>query len=395
MWQRYLNQQSGDCMSKINVVFIGLSGYEYPHTRVRCYNFAERLAQYDGFSTRVLSFSDHLMPGFNEVEIYQARDRHKLLMITKALPRLFPRFNTYFYIQKAHYNAALPFLLSRLGFNKFIFDYDDYDVDLNVTFNSMKLRRLFFGTEDHEILTRRLATRALGCVAASRNLYQYIQRFNPRVEYISTGVKPELFQAVDRSNRSSPVRFLWNGIVWGDEIYQGIIRAFNGLRAVVKAGLQARLEIVGTGQMWDAMVTTLQNDYHDIKEFVDITGWVEPDQMPEILANADIGLLPFSRDSLWIRSKSPTKLFEYLASGIPVIADAVGEVVHVIRSRESGILVNSQTGFNNAMIELVKDEKLRTQIGKAAREHVEKHYSIPVLVDRLALFLEMLHRLKA
>ena len=109
---------------KRQVVFIGLSGYDYPHTRVRCYNFARQLALYDDFSTRVISFRDHLS-NLSEVEVYEARDRQKITMMLKALPKIFPRANTLFYIQKAHYNAALPYLLYRLGFNNFVFDYDD------------------------------------------------------------------------------------------------------------------------------------------------------------------------------------------------------------------------------------------------------------------------------
>ncbi|MBN1879349.1 glycosyltransferase family 4 protein [bacterium] len=381
-------------MGKKHILFVGLSGYDYPHTRIRCYNFAERLNEYPGISASVLSFRDHLSR-FSEVEVYQVRDRYKLLMSARALPKLFPRFKTYFYIQKAHYNAALPYLLSRMGFNNYIFDYDDYDVDLNVTFNSMKLRRFFFGSDDHKTITRNLAKHALGCVAASRNLYEFLQPVNPRVEYISTGVKPDLFERTDRSDRSGPVRFLWTGIVWGEEIYQGIMQIFNGLRCVLRAGIEARLEIVGTGQLWDRMLETLQLEYADIVDHVDVTGWMHPDQMPVILARADVGLLPFPWDSLWIRSKSPTKLFEYMASGLPVIATAIGEVTYVIQHEESGILAEGSTEFGNAMIHLAENSEQRRILGIAARKRVETHYSIPVLVDRLARFLEMLFRLKA
>ncbi len=376
------------------IIFVGLSGYDYPHTRVRCYNFAERLNQYPDFTTRVISFKDHLS-NLSEVEIYGARDRQKLLMSARALPKLFPRRNTLFYIQKAHYNSALPYLLSRLGFNRYIFDYDDYDVDLNVTFNSKKLRRLFFGSDDHAEITRRLAADALGCVAASRNLSDFIRPINPRVEYVPTGVKPDLFTCTDRSGRSGPIRFLWTGIIWGEEIYQGVLQVLDGFRGVIRSGFASRLELVGTGQMWDRMAETLQGQYDDITRYVDLTGWVHPDDMPKILARADVGLLPFSQDSLWIRSKSPTKLFEYMASGLPVIASAIGEVTHVIEHGRSGLLADGAAAFHAAMIELAGDPDRRRLLGLAARARVETHYSIPVLVDRLARYLEMLIRLKA
>lgn len=376
-----------------HIIFVGLSGYDYPHTRVRCYNFAEQLDQYNGIRTHVISFRDHLS-SLTEVETYEARDRQKLAMMLRGLPRFFPKFNTIFYIQKAHYNSALPYLLNRLGFNKYIFDYDDFDVDLNVTFNRMALRKLFYGSDDHGEITRRLAANALGCVAASRSLYEFLQPINPRVAYVSTGVKPDMFTATDRSHRTGPVRCLWTGLVWGEEILENILRAFRGIRAVIQAGYDPVLEIVGTGQVWDRLPQIMATEFADIREHVELTGWVHPDKMPEILARSDIGLLPFSRDTMWIRSKSPTKLFEYLAAGLPVVADAIGEVRHVIENDVSGILVGNQEAFNSAMIELCGNPSKRLAIGRAARKRVETHFSIPVLVDRLARFLETLFRLK-
>ncbi len=376
-----------------HIVFIGLSGYDYPHTRVRCYNFAEQLGKYSGIQTHVISFRDHLST-LSEVETYMARDRQKLKMMLRGLPHLFPKINTLFYIQKAHYNSALPYLLSRLGFNRYIFDYDDFDVDLNVTFNKMSLRKLFYGSTDHGEITRRLAANALGCVAASRSLYEYLEPINPRLEYVSTGVKPDMFTMPDRSLRVGPVHFLWTGLVWGDEILDNVLRALDGLRAVSAEGLDAELEIVGGGQEWDRMIRTVITDYRDIGDRVRITGWVAPDDMPVVLARADVGLLPFSRDSMWVRSKSPTKLFEYMASGLPVIADSIGEVRHVIADGESGCLVQNQDDFNQAMIRLCRQPERRLDMGREARKRVETQYSIPVLVDRLARFLETLFRLK-
>ncbi|MBN1295172.1 glycosyltransferase family 4 protein, partial [bacterium] len=333
-----------------HIVFIGLSGYEYPHTRVRCYHFAQQLDTYPGIRTHVISFKDHLS-SLTEVETYMARDRQKMTMIARALPRIFPRLNTYFYIQKAHYNSALPFLLNRLGFNRYLFDYDDYDVDLTVTFNRMRLRRFFYGSDDHAEITRRLITRALGCIAASRSLYEYVGGINPRVEYISTGVRTEQFTVTDRSSRTGPVHFIWNGIIWGDEIYESVLRIFHGIRAVLAERLDVRLELVGGGQLWDQTIDALQREFSDITGHVNLTGWVHPDEMPGKLAAADVGLLPFASDSMWVRSKSPTKLFEYMASGLPVIADAVGEVRHVIESGVSGILAANQDDMNRAMID--------------------------------------------
>jgi len=109
----------------MKIMFIGLSGYDYPFTRVRCYHFAKILKEY-GIESEVLSFKDHLAPEIEESEIFDLEDGDKLKLIRKAFWRLFrEKDDTVFYIQKIHYNAAAPFLLHRLRKTKFILDYDD------------------------------------------------------------------------------------------------------------------------------------------------------------------------------------------------------------------------------------------------------------------------------
>ncbi len=89
----------------MKVIFIGLSGYEYSFTRVRCYHFAEILKKY-GIKTDILSFKDHLTPETTEAGMFATRIDKKLWLTTKALKKLWKEKNAIFYIQKIHYNAA-------------------------------------------------------------------------------------------------------------------------------------------------------------------------------------------------------------------------------------------------------------------------------------------------
>ncbi|MCD4655600.1 glycosyltransferase [bacterium] len=98
---------------------------------------------------------------------------------------------------------------------------------------------------------------------------------------------------------------------------------------------------------------------------------------------------------MWVRSKSPTKLFEYMATGLPVVADAIGEVRHVLESGISGFLAANQEEFNRAMIDLCRNHRRRLEMGIAARKRVATNFSIPVLVDRLAQFLDTLFRMQS
>ena len=371
----------------LKIIFIGISGYEYPHTRVRCYHFAEQLNKYNFIDAKVLSFRDHLGSHLSEVEMWSLRDRQKSVLCAKALPKLLFRPKTVFYIQKLHYHSAIPYLLSRMGFNRFIFDYDDYDVDLTVSFNHPPLNRFFFKSADHLEMTQNIIRDAAGCVGASKYLTSFLREYNENVAYISTGVKPEQFQFVDRTQAKRPVTFLWNGVVWGDEVFESLMLALRAFKEISTSEKNIRFKVVGAGQMMDRVDSALDHELKEIKNKVDRVGWVSPGEMPKILAESDVGLLPFHQDTQWIRSKSPTKLFEYMATGLPVVASKVGEVQHVIQPDETGLLTPDYNAFREGMRRLAQDKKLRLQLGENARESVVNRFSIPVLAERLCHFV--------
>jgi hypothetical protein len=66
--------------------------------------------------------------------MYRLRDRDKLKLTGRGLKRLWGEKGSLFYIQKAHFHSAAPYFLHRLGRNDYIFDYDDYDVELSNLF---------------------------------------------------------------------------------------------------------------------------------------------------------------------------------------------------------------------------------------------------------------------
>ena len=63
---------------KKKITFLGLSGYDYPHTRVRCYHFQREVDRREGINSEVLSWKDHLGPQYSEAKMYQLTDRQKL-----------------------------------------------------------------------------------------------------------------------------------------------------------------------------------------------------------------------------------------------------------------------------------------------------------------------------
>ncbi len=114
-------------------------------------------------------------------------------------------------------------------------------------------------------------------------------------------------------------------------------------------------------------------------------GWLEAAQLPEAFARADAALYPFD-DTLVNRTKCPVKLLDLLAAGMPVVAEAVGEIREMIRAGESGILVppGDEAAFAEALLALLRDPAARLRLGRRAAEDVRRRFAW----DRLAATAE-------
>ncbi len=380
----------------MKILFMGISGYEFPHVRVRCYKFAEQLRA-NGVDAEVFSFRDHLAPEISEIEMYRIGDKKKLQLVLKSARRLLNTPDTILYFQKLHYHTAFAHLLTRFLNRPFILDYDDYDVGVDphgigmwCGFRRKFLNQLFFGTANDLKILERAAKKALCCISASHSLTEILNPHNKKVFYVPTGVDTTAFTPAnpeEKVNRK-PFVFLWTGIVWGESIAENLRFVIDTLAIVRQSHPHAILRIAGQGDFIPGVLEYASTKLPE--SAIDHISWVNPDDMPGILSDAHVGLLPMIRDTNWTRSKSPTKMFEYIASGLPVLASPIGEVNYVLKHGVNGFFAKDQSEFVEAMCSLISDEKRFVDMAHAARETAVNEFSQVILGKRLAKILETL-----
>lgn len=102
--------------------------------------------------------------------------------------------------------------------------------------------------------------------------------------------------------------------------------------------------------------------------------WSETTEATE-LAAADVGIswLP---DDLWSQGKCGLKVLQYMAAGLPVIANPVGLHRDLVRDGETGFLVSNAAEIIRAIRRLGENPQLRIQMGAAGRRRVEKDFQV-------------------
>jgi glycosyltransferase involved in cell wall biosynthesis len=112
-----------------------------------------------------------------------------------------------------------------------------------------------------------------------------------------------------------------------------------------------------------------------------LLGAVPYERMPEVLAAADVGVAPYDTRRLrqlrlgfyW----SPLKIFEYMASGLPVVTIARPPLDAIVRAGREGLHVREAdpADLAHALETLAADAGARAAMGRSGRERVVERYS--------------------
>jgi glycosyltransferase involved in cell wall biosynthesis len=118
------------------------------------------------------------------------------------------------------------------------------------------------------------------------------------------------------------------------------------------------------------------------------TTWSEASESREIAA-ADIGIawLP---EHPWSLGKCGLKVLQYMAAGLPVIANPAGVHRELVVHGETGFLVATPEQWSLAVTTLAHAPELRRRMGQAGRERLIAHYSVERLGPRFAEIIDQL-----
>ena len=105
------------------------------------------------------------------------------------------------------------------------------------------------------------------------------------------------------------------------------------------------------------------------------------------LAAADIGI-SWLADIPFNRGKCGLKVLQYMAAGLPVVANPIGVTSRLVIHGKTGFLASTPEEWAEAIKRLAENPVLRRQMGVAARRIVEERYSVNAWSPQ---FAELIH----
>jgi glycosyltransferase involved in cell wall biosynthesis len=159
-------------------------------------------------------------------------------------------------------------------------------------------------------------------------------------------------------------------------LYAGLHGLAQGLEFLVDAAeclsssTNVELILMGDGPKKSSVVDRVHHHRIPRVRFLDPRPHCE---MPAILAAADVLLVPLLR---YIPGAVPSKLYEAMASGRPVVLVAEGEAARIVRDHDAGLVVapGDLSGLVHALRTLSSDGDLRGRLGANGRAAAERFF---------------------
>jgi len=209
--------------------------------------------------------------------------------------------------------------------------------------------------------------------------------------YPGDGLIAEGAMAIGRRVQSEPV-----------VLYLGGLERNRGAKVMIAAFAEAltqmpeaRLLIVG-----HFMPPDLEDEVRadiialGIEHAVTITGRVTFEQIGDYLQRAAVGWVTWQAAPK-NQKNIPTKLFEYMAFGLPVVSSDLPSIRLFVESEINGLLVDAAdpSAHAAALLRLLRDPVEAAAMGHAGRQRVETRYNWRAMEPRLlALYEELLNR---
>ena len=354
---------------------------------------------YPGYSRRARLFQRENCDGLSVIRtfIYPARSNRLIARLANYFSFVFssfligavalPRADFLMTESPPLFAGLAGFLLSRLKGARWIFNVSDLWPESAVRLGAIGPGLSLRLGEWIESFCYRKAWAVTG---QSREILDDIRRRFPGVAtyHLSNGVDTGMFHPL---RCSAEARAKLAGGKPFVALYAGLFGIAQGLDQVLDAAgllLQDRPEIqivlMGEGVEKHRLMLRKQEMGLSNVTFQDA---LAHNKMPAVLASADIALVPLKGRLV---GAVPSKIYEAMASGVPVLLIAEGEAADIINGSGAGIAVapGNPHLIAAALVSLLADNEARVRMGEAGRRAAVGSFDRGMICDAFVRWLE-------
>ena len=154
------------------------------------------------------------------------------------------------------------------------------------------------------------------------------------------------------------------------------------LQGVLQHCSNVILLVVG-GEPHEIRNLTSRAEQLGLNENIIFTGKVPRNKVANYIAISDVCLSPIPEIPIYMVS-SPTKFFEYLGRGKPVVASKIPEQKKIIDIAQCGICTNFDVDcFVNGTVDLLKNEQLRSEMGSRGAAYANNNLSYNSIYEKV------------
>jgi glycosyltransferase involved in cell wall biosynthesis len=167
------------------------------------------------------------------------------------------------------------------------------------------------------------------------------------------------------------------GTIYEDNGIEEMLEAYRLLLDRERArGGRRRYRLFLAGRVFDRYRPTFERLIEPFRGQITLRDAFDAEEMPRLYGELDLSLV-LARRTRWFRNITPTKLFDSMACGVPVLASDIGEVREILAEGEWGTIVDERdpASICEGIERIAQTPGLRDRMARSARHLAHDRYT--------------------
>ncbi len=274
------------------------------------------------------------------------------------------------------------YILSRLkGARMYLYVSDLWPASA-VDLGMLKNKTLIKMSERLELFLYRKSSKVIVVTNGIKNIIEALPRMQAKVFTVTNGVDLKFFTRGDKLNARQALGLPADKFIVMYSGNHGIAQNLSTvLNCAKKTGEHPGILYVFAGDGVEKPFLAARKEKEGLTNVVFLKSF-QKNEMPLVLSAADAAVIPL-KDIKLFEKALPSKMFEMMAMGVPVILGVKGEAAEVITAAGCGININpeDENSMEKAILELYNSKELCARFGKNGREYAQNHFSREKIIN--------------